>query len=105
MIMEIAGTATKRAELNKVSPFNSAPTREASLRITPPAPRSEPTPAATTHADKELVRKLVASTLFRDYQEAFTTATGLPLSLRAGDDWQLAYAGDRHQNTFCALVA
>lgn len=105
MIMEIAGTATKCAEPAKASLFNSTPAREVSMRITPPAPRSEPPPAATTPADKELIRKLVASALFRDYQDAFTTATGLPLSLRAVDDWQLAYAGDRHQNPFCTLVA
>lgn len=105
MIMEIAGTATKRAEPTKVSSFTITPTRDVSMRINSPAPRSEPSPTANPHADKELVRKLAASTLFRDYQDAFTTATGLPLSFRAVDDWQLAHSGDRQQNAFCALVA
>ena len=63
MIMEIAGTATKRTEPTKVSLFTT-PTRDVSMRINPPAPRSEAAPAANTHADKELVRKLAASTLF-----------------------------------------
>lgn len=105
MIMEIAGTATKRAEPVKAGLFNPASTRATSMRISPSVSRTEPGVTATAPADKELVRKLVASALFRDYQEAFTNATGLPLSLRAVDDWQLAYSGDRQQNPFCALVA
>lgn len=105
MIMEIAGTATKRAEPTKAGLLSTTATRDVSMRIQPPAPASDPAPAAATHADKELLRKLAASALFRDYQDAFTTATGLPLALRAVDDWQLAHAGDRHQNPFCALVA
>jgi AraC-like DNA-binding protein/ligand-binding sensor protein len=104
MIMEIAGTATNRAESAKLGLLAPTSTRDASMRFETPALPGAPKPAAT-HADKDLVRKLAASTLFRDYQEAFTTATGLPLSLHAVDDWQLAHAGDRHQNPFCQLVA
>ncbi len=105
MIMEIAGTAPKRTEPTKLGLLATTATRDVSMRFEmPDRPGAHP-PAARTTADKELVRKLAASTLFRDYQEAFTTATGLPLALRAVDDWQLAHAGDLQQNPFCQLVA
>lgn len=104
--MEIADTATKRIEPTKFAQRDSTPTRDVTMRIAPLAAHGEQKPANNTQADRELVRKLAACTLFRDYQEAFSEATGLPLSLRPVDDWQLAHAGDHHQhNPFCALVA
>jgi AraC-like DNA-binding protein/ligand-binding sensor protein len=55
--------------------------------------------------DKSLIETLSRSSVFKEYQRAFSDATGLPLTLRAVESWQLAHAGDPHQNQFCALVS
>lgn len=103
MIMELTETP-KRVEPSRINPAVSTSARTGTMRIAPlPLPGQRP--VTDRQADKALVRKLAACTLFRDYQQAFTEATGLPLALRPVDDWQLAQAGERHQNPFCALVA
>ena len=43
--------------------------------------------------------------MFRDYETVFTKATGLPLTLRPLEFWQLAHHGKKHENPFCALLA
>ena len=83
MIMELTGAATKRSA------------------VSDPITREH----RDQQLDKELVRMLATSALFRDYQQAFGKATGLPLTLRAVEDWQLAQAGEARQSSFCALVA
>jgi AraC-like DNA-binding protein len=52
-----------------------------------------------------LVERLAESTLYADYERAFTEATGLPLRLRSVDSWQLPHHGQRKENAFCALMA
>jgi len=52
-----------------------------------------------------LVGRLQTSEIFRDYQQAFQTATGLPLVLRAPGAFQAPMAGARNLNPFCALMA
>lgn len=56
-------------------------------------------------ANKELIAQLSRSQIYRDYAEAFTKATGLPLSLRPIDAWQLAQRGKKSENPFCAIMA
>jgi AraC-like DNA-binding protein len=63
----------------------------------------EPHPSASQN--KELVDMLRRSRLFRDYENIFTKATGLPLTLRPLEFWQLAHHGKKHENPFCALLA
>lgn len=55
--------------------------------------------------NNQLVEALAGSAIFREYQQAFEDATGLPLTLRAIEDWQLAHSGGRRQNGFCALMS
>jgi AraC-like DNA-binding protein len=62
-----------------------------------------PAPAAGQH--QKLVEALGASTTFQEYQRAFRDATGLPLTLRPVEGWQLAHQGDTRQNAFCALMS
>src|SRR5262249_27446822 len=45
------------------------------------------------------------SKLFRRYEQVFSEATGLPLTLRPVDYWQLEHNGKNHQNRFCAMLA
>ena len=65
-------------------------------------------PVAVTgggNANKYLIATLLRSRLFRDYESVFTKATGLPLTLRPLEYWQLAHHGKKHENPFCAILA
>jgi AraC-like DNA-binding protein/ligand-binding sensor protein len=53
----------------------------------------------------DLVVSLGNSRIYRDYERAFSETTGLPVSLRAVDSWQLPHRGKRHENPFCATMA
>lgn len=58
------------------------------------------------HTDPQpLLEALAVSDLYRDYQRAFTEATGLPLALRSVDSWKLPHRGENKENPFCAMLA
>jgi ligand-binding sensor protein len=63
--------------------------------------------AEVVHSDsnKQLIDNLRRSKLFRRYEQVFSEATGLPLTLRPVDYWQLEHQGKKHQNRFCAMLA
>ena len=63
------------------------------------------TASARANSNKVLIDMLRRSRLFRDYETVFTKATGLPLTLRPLEYWQLAHHGKKHENRFCALLA
>ena len=54
--------------------------------------------------DHDLVARLQQSQIFRDYQEAFETATGLPLVLRAAGSFQPPLHGSKLIASFCSLM-
>ncbi len=58
----------------------------------------------TNHRGDEVVTRLQQSEIFRDYQDAFQTATGLPLVLRAAGSFQPPMHGSRQINPFCAVM-
>lgn len=51
------------------------------------------------------VERLRESQIYRDYEQAFTATTGLPLALRAVGDLTMPMHGTRNENPFCALLA
>jgi AraC-like DNA-binding protein/ligand-binding sensor protein len=53
----------------------------------------------------ELVLSLSNSRIYQDYERAFSETTGLPVSLRPVESWQLPHRGKRHENPFCAMMA
>lgn len=53
----------------------------------------------------DVAARLQASEIFRDYQQAFQTATGLPLVLRAVGAFDAPMAGAKNVSPFCALMA
>jgi len=63
------------------------------------------TNSAGTIANKHLIEMLLRSRLFRDYENVFTKATGLPLALRPLEFWQLEHHDKTNENQFCALLA
>ena len=55
-------------------------------------------------ANRHLLDQLSKSQIYRDYERAFSAATGLQLTLRAAKTSQLAHHGTQEQNPFCALM-
>ncbi len=51
------------------------------------------------------VLHLQRSVIFRDYQSAFETTTGLPLALRSAGSMQPPLHGSKQANAFCTLMA
>jgi AraC-like DNA-binding protein/ligand-binding sensor protein len=60
---------------------------------------------AAWDGDRGLLEALTSSRLYQDYERAFTEATGLPVSLRPVESWQLPHHGKRNEGPFCALLA
>jgi len=103
----------------QAGPGESALRAEVALPLTPASRHFQPgvkvvgpdssakrrwsTEAAT--ANNRLVERLGHSRLFREFQPVFEEATGLPLTLRAVESWQLAHTGSRRQNRFCTLMS
>jgi AraC-like DNA-binding protein/ligand-binding sensor protein len=52
-----------------------------------------------------LLETLQSSKLYQDYEHAFGDATGLPLTLRSPEAWQVAQRDNPHRNGFCAAMA
>jgi AraC-like DNA-binding protein/ligand-binding sensor protein len=59
----------------------------------------------TRHDNKDLIEGLINSKIFQDYEKAFSETTGLPVSLRPVESWQLPHHGKRHENPLCAMLA
>jgi len=80
----------------------------ASDRRALPVPAAFPRPSpsgAALDGPGGLLAHLQRSPLFREYQEAFESVTGLPLVLRAAGSFQSPLHGSKRQNPFCALMA
>jgi len=61
--------------------------------------------ASDAREDKNLIAALATSKIYQDYERAFSETTGLPVSLRPVESWQLPHHGKKHENGFCALMA
>jgi AraC-like DNA-binding protein/ligand-binding sensor protein len=57
------------------------------------------------NSNTTLVEQLANSDLFREYEKAFNTATGMPLALHTADSFALPFRGKRKENPFCAMMA
>jgi AraC-like DNA-binding protein len=57
------------------------------------------------NANGQLLETLMHSDLFQNYERAYTEATGLPVTLRPVETWQLPLHGKRRENPFCAMMA
>lgn len=54
---------------------------------------------------KTLFEALAHSKIYQDYERAFSDATGMPVTLRPVESWQLPLHGKRKENPFCSLIA
>jgi len=55
--------------------------------------------------NKALFEQLAESDLFRQYENAYNTATGMPLALQPVESFGLPFHGRRQENRFCAMMA
>jgi len=53
----------------------------------------------------ELIEALRQSQVYQEYEHAFSETTGLPVSFRSVESWQLPHHGKRHENRLCAMMA
>jgi AraC-like DNA-binding protein len=54
---------------------------------------------------KALADKISRSRMMRDYEQAFSESTRLPLSFRPVENWNLVQRGKKYSNNFCDLLA
>ncbi|HXG48219.1 MAG TPA: helix-turn-helix domain-containing protein [Methylomirabilota bacterium] len=52
-----------------------------------------------------LLNVLTKSKVYQDYERAFSEITGLPVTFRPVESWQLPHHGARKENPFCAILA
>jgi len=57
------------------------------------------------NANGQLLESLRNSELYQNYERAYTEATGLPVTLRPVETWQLPLHCKRRESPFCALMA
>lgn len=57
------------------------------------------------NANETLVDTLTKSALYKEFEQAYSETTGLPMTLRPLETWQLPLHGKRKENGFCALMA
>jgi AraC-like DNA-binding protein/ligand-binding sensor protein len=55
--------------------------------------------------DGDLVQRIGKSEIFSEYEAAFEDTTGLPLTVRPKEFWNLAHRNRRNENPFCAMLA
>jgi AraC-like DNA-binding protein/ligand-binding sensor protein len=73
------------------------------MQATVPAALTARSPESHQHQDR--VVHLQRSEIYRDYQQAFETTTGLPLGVRAVGSFQPPLHASKRLNPFCALMA
>ena len=60
---------------------------------------------ASQSSDKEVMRHLSRSHIFKDYERAFSEATGLPLNIRGHDSWSPVHHGKEDHHSFASILA
>src|SRR5947199_7570938 len=61
--------------------------------------------ATARSSDQEVMRHLSRSQIFKDYERAFSEATGLPLNIRGHDTWSPSRHGKEDNASFASILA
>src|SRR5438045_9226623 len=56
-------------------------------------------------SDHEVMLHLSRSQIFKDYEQAFSEAMGLPLNIRGHDSWSPAHHGKEDHGSFASILA
>lgn len=73
--------------------------------VAPVAPVAHSSGRVTLMQSRTLVAQLRRSEVYRDYERAFRETTGLPITLRPIEGFDLPHHGDPNESPFCALMA
>src|SRR5213595_3829860 len=60
---------------------------------------------ASRSSDREVMRHLSRSQIFKDYEGAFSEAMGLPLNIRGHDSWSPSHHGIEDHGSFASILA
>jgi AraC-like DNA-binding protein/ligand-binding sensor protein len=61
--------------------------------------------SASRSSDREVMRHLSRSQIFKDYEGAFSKAMGLPLNIRGHDSWSPSHHGKDERKSFASILA
>src|SRR6201984_367301 len=61
--------------------------------------------ATARSSDQEVMLHLSRSQIFKDYEQAFSEAVGLPLNIRAHNSWSPSHHGKTDHDSFAAILA
>src|ERR1700746_2816162 len=61
--------------------------------------------SASRSSDQEVMLHLSRSQIFKDYERAFSEATGLPLNIRGHDSWSPVRHGKEDNDSFASILA
>src|SRR6266403_1936626 len=61
--------------------------------------------ATARSSDQEVMLHLSRSQIFKDYEQAFSEAVGLPLNIRAHNSWSPSHHGKTDDDSFAAILA
>ena len=92
---------------------HSVPAQPAAISTKPArrlSPRKNPktTPAVASpfaENDRTIAEILTQSSIYQDYERAFEEITGLPVSFKPLESWQLPHHGKRNEHPLCAMIA
>jgi AraC-like DNA-binding protein/ligand-binding sensor protein len=73
--------------------------------MSPPPATANGSVAIGPDGTKGLIEALLNSKLYQEYEKAFEEATGLPVSLRSVESWQLPIHGKRNESPFCDILS
>lgn len=99
--------------MNPTSSNSSGGTGPSTLTSPAPSPASETKPGNSAASSgklspqesRMLVSQLRRSQVYRDYEQAFRETTGLPITLRPLEAFDLPHHGDPKESPFCALMS
>jgi len=57
------------------------------------------------NTNQEMIKQLAGSDLFKEYERAYSTATGMPLAFQPLESFDLPFQGKPKENGFCAMMA
>lgn len=57
------------------------------------------------NSNGQLLEALKTSEMYRTYERSYTEMTGMPVTLRPLESWQLSLHGKKGENGFCAMMA
>src|ERR1035437_3793880 len=89
----------------RVPPRNGAALLENGVAVRDRTSLAAPNEQGNGTGNRSLIAALVNSRIYREYEQAFTNLTGLPVALQPVETWQLPHHGKRNENPFCSLMS